>query len=122
MKNSLNSTVKKEANPFKGVWDKYIHGKITLQELHSEVRGRMLNRVSHCRYQEMPPVPAKKTKKNMQGWAEACLQRSLENHANRHHLIVLLKDLQNGNLASLPGKKEEIQELLAEYPHPSPRS
>ena len=121
MKNLLNSTVKKEANPFKGVWDKYIHGKITLQELHSEVRGRMLDRVPRYAYQKMPPVPAKKTKKNMQGWAEACLQRSLENHANRHHLVILLKDLQNGNLASVPGKKEEIQMLLQEYPHHSSR-
>lgn len=121
MKNLLDASVSRTANPFKDIWAKYIEGKITLQEFHRTVRGRMLNTVSHCRYQKMPPVPAKKTKSNMQGWAEACLQRELENHANRHHLIVLLKDLQNGNLASLPGKKEEIQMLLEEYPHPSPK-
>lgn len=121
MKNSLNSMVMSTANPFKDVWDKYIKGKITPQEFHGAVRGRMLNRVPRYAYQKMPPVPPKKTKKNMQGWAEACLQRSLENHANKHQLIILLKDLQNGNLPSLPGKKEEIQMLLEEYPHPSPR-
>lgn len=123
MKNSLNSTVGKIANPFKHLWDQYIQGTITLQDLRQETRGWMLNRVSSYAHQEMPPPPSfpKRSKKNMEGWAEACRQRSLENLANRHRLSALLRDLQKGRLAAEPGKKEQIQILLEEYPHHSPR-
>jgi len=121
MKNSLNSTVAKTANPFKHLWDKYVQGTITLQDLQQETRGWMLSRISRYKYQDMPPPPPKRSKKNMEGWINACIQRSLENSANRHHLSVLLRDLQKGRLAAEPGKKEEIQMLLEEYPHHSPR-
>jgi len=123
MKNSLNSMVAKTANPFKHLWNQYIQGIITLQDLQRETGSWMLNRASHYKYQEMPPPPSfpKRNKKNMEGWAEACRQRSLENSANRHRLSVLLRDLQKGRLVAVPGKKEEIQMLLEEYPHHSPR-
>jgi len=123
MKNSLNSTVGKTGNPFKDVWDQYIQGSITLQDLQQETRGWMLKRVSSYAYQEMPPPPSfpKRNKKNVEGWAQACRQRSLENRVNRHYLSVLLKDLQNGRLAAEPGKKEQVQILLGEYPHRSLR-
>ena len=123
MKNSLNSTVGKTGNPFKDLWDQYVQGIITLQDLQQETRGWMLNRVSHYKYQEMPPPPSfpKRNKKNMEGWAKACRHRSLENSANRYRLSRLLRDLQKGRLAAVPGKKEEIQTLLQEYPHHSPR-
>ena len=55
MKNSLNSTVGKTANPFKHLWDQYIQGSITLQDLQQETRRWMLNRVSSYAYQGMPP-------------------------------------------------------------------
>jgi len=123
MKNLLNSTVGKTANPFKDIWDQYVQGTITLQDLQRKTRGWMLKRVSSYAYQEMPPPPSfpKRSKKNMEGWAEACRQRVLENLANRHRLSVLLRDLQNGRLPCEPGKKEQIQILLEEYPHHSPR-
>lgn len=123
MKNSLSSTVAKAANPFKHIWDQYIQGIIVLQDLQQETRGWMLSRVSSYAYKEMPPPPSfpKRSKQNMEGWAEACRQRSLENSANRHHLSVLLRALQKGLLAAEPGKKEEIQILLEEYPHHFPR-
>ncbi len=123
MKNLLNSTVGKTGNPFKHLWDQYIQGSITLQDLQQETRRWMLNRVSSYAYQEMPPPPSfpKRSKKNMEGWAEACHQRSLENRVNRHRLSVLLRDLQNGRLVAEPGKKEQIQILLEEYPHRSSR-
>lgn len=121
MKNSLNATVAKTANPFKHLWDKYVQGTITSQDLQQETRGWMLNRISHYQYQEMPPLPRKRTKQNMEGWVNACMQRSLENSANRHHLSILLRDLQKGRLVAVPGKKEEIQVLLEEYPHFSRR-
>ncbi len=118
MKNSLNSTVGKTANPFKHLWDKYAQGSITLQDLQQKTRGWMLDRVSSYAYQEMPPPPSfpKRNKQNMEGWAQACRQRSLENSANRHRLSVLLRDLQKGRLAAEPGKKEQIQILLEEFP------
>ncbi|MBA7716317.1 hypothetical protein ES703_125387 [subsurface metagenome] len=53
----------------------------------------------------------------MEGWAEACAQRTLENLTNKHHLSVLLRELQKGHLVAESGKKEEIQILLEEYPH-----
>lgn len=123
MKNSLNSTVGKTGNPFKHLWDQFIQGTITLQDLQRETGGWMLDRASHYKYQEMPPPPSfpKRSKKNMEGWAEACRQRSLENSANRHRLSVLLRDLEKGRLAAEAGKKEEIQILLEEFPHRSPR-
>lgn len=117
MKNSLNSTVAKAVNPFKGTWDQYNKGTITLQELQQKTRGWMLNRVSSYAYQEMPPPPRKRNKKNMEGWAEACRQRVLENLANRHQLSILLRNLQNGRLTAEPGKQEQIQILLEKYPH-----
>ena len=119
MKNSLNSTVAKTANPFKDIWNKYNKGTITLQDLQQETRGWMLNRVSSYTYQEMPPPPSfpKRNKKNMEGWAEACAQRTLENLTNKHHLSVLLSELQKGRLVAEPGKKEQIQILLQEFPH-----
>jgi len=121
MKNSLNSTVGKGANPFKHLWDKYVQGTITLQDLQQETRGWMLSRVSRYKYQDMPPLPPKKSKKNMEGWVKACIQRSLENSANRHHLSILLRDLQKGRLVAEPGKKEQIQILLGEFPHSARR-
>lgn len=123
MKNSLNSTVGKTSNPFKHLWDNYAQGIITLQDLQRETGGWMLNRVSSYSHQEMPPPPSfpKKNKKNVEGWAEACRQRSLENRVNRHYLSVLLRDLQSGRLAAEAGKKEQIQILLEEFPHRSPR-
>ena len=118
MKNSLNSTVGKAANPFKHSWERYIIGTITLRDLQQKTRGWMLDRVSTYAYQEMPPPPSfpKRSKKNMEGWAEACRQRSLENLENRHWLSVLLRDIQEGHLVAVPGKKEEIQMLLEEFP------
>jgi len=123
MKNSLNSTMKREANPFKPLWDQFIQGTITLQDLQRETGTWMLNRVSSYAYQEIPPPPSfpKRSKKNMEDWAEACRQRSLQNRVNRHRLSVLLRDLQNGRLAAEPVKKEQIQILLEEFPHRSPR-
>ena len=121
MKNSLNSTVGKTTNPFKDIWNKYIQGTITLQELQQETRRWMLSRISSYAYQEMPPLPSfpKRSKKNMEGWALACRQRSLENSVNRRCLSVLLRDLEKGRLAAEPGKKEQIQILLEEFPrHP----
>ena len=118
MKNSLNSTMKKEGNPFKDIWDQYNKGTITLQDLQQKTRGWMLNRVSSYAYQEMPPPPSfpKRNKKNMEGWAKACRQRSLENLVNRHSLSTLLRELKNGRLTAEPGKKEQIQILLQEFP------
>ena len=123
MKNSLNSTVAKAVNPFKDIWDQYIQGIISLQDLQRDTRSWMLNRVSSYAYQEMPPPPSfpKRTKKNMEGWAEACAQRTLENLTNKHHLSTLLRELQKGRLVAESGKKEEIQILLEEFPHHSPR-
>lgn len=123
MKNSLNSTVGKRGNPFKDLWDKFLQGTITLQDLQQETRGRMLKKVSSYAYQEMPPPPSfpKRSKKNMEGWAQACHQRSLENLVNKRCLSVLLRDLQKGRLAAEPGKKEQIQILLEEFPRHSPR-
>jgi len=119
MKNSLNSTVGKTVNPFKRLWDEYVQGAITRQELQQGTRGWMLKRVSSYAYQEMPPLPSfpKRNKKNMEGWAEACRQRSHENLVHRLQLSILLRDLQSGRLTAEPGKKEQIQILLGEYPH-----
>ncbi|MBA7492539.1 hypothetical protein ES702_03089 [subsurface metagenome] len=123
MKNSLNSTVGKTANPFEHLWDQYAQGTITLQDLQQKTRSWMLNRVSSYAHQEMPPPPSfpKRSKKNMEGWALACRQRSLENLVNRLQLSVLLRDLESGRLVAEPGKKEQIQILLGEYPHHPPR-
>ena len=121
MKELLNSTVAKTVNPFKYLWDKYAQGTLTLQDLQKETRSWMLDRVSNYKYQEMPPPPRKRTKQNMDGWINACMKRSLENSANRHHLSVLLRDIQKGRLVGVPGKKEEIQMLLEEFPHRPPR-
>lgn len=123
MKNSLNSTVGKRTNLFKDTWDQYNKGIITLQELQQKTRGWMLKRVSSYAYQEMPPPPSfpKRSKKNMEGWAKACRQRSLENLVNKRCLSSLLRDLEKGRLPCEPGKKEQIQILLEEFPHHSPR-
>lgn len=119
MKNLLNSTVAKTDNPFKDIWDQYIRGTVTLQDLQQKTKGWMLKRVSSYAYQEMPPPPSfpKRSKKNMDGWAKACRQRSLENLVNKRCLSVLLRDLENGRLVPEPGKKEQIQILLGEFPH-----
>jgi len=113
--------VGKRANPFKHLWDKYVQGTITLQDFQQETRGWMLSRVSHYKYQDMPPPPPKRSKKNMEGWAEACHQRSLENLVNKRCLVSLLRDLEKGHLSAEPGKKEQIQILLEEYPRHSAR-
>lgn len=119
MKNSLNSTMKREANPFKDIWGQYNKGTITLQELQQKTRGWMLKRVSSYAYQEMPPPPSfpKRNKKNMEGWAQACRQRTHENLVNKRCLSTLLRDLEKGRLVAEPGKKEQIQILLGEFPH-----
>ena len=121
MKELLNSTVAKVANPFKQLWVEFIQGTISLQDFQQKTRAWMLDKVSSYKYQEMPPPPRKRTKKNMEGWVQACHQRSLENSTNRYWLSLLLRDLQKDRLVAVPGKKEEIQMLLEEFPHRPPR-
>ena len=124
IKGSLDKLIFRKGNPHRQLRQDRIDGKISSDELHKTLRGKLLKSVYKMKKQKYPPKPTitkeEKLSKSeiediMQGWGEACIHIDCTNAGNKHWLGVLLKDIVGGKLEAEQGKEEEIEELLSEW-------
>jgi len=122
IKGSLDKSIVKKGNPHRQLWQDYIAGKVSSDELHKTLRGKLLKSVYKMKKQEYPPKPTIKEKLSkseieniMQGWGEACVHIDCVNAGNKYWLGILLNDIVEGKLEAEQGKEEEIEELLSEW-------
>ncbi len=112
---TLDKIVIKSGNPHQQLWHDYINDKVSVEELHRTLRGKLLKSIYKMRKQKYPPKPTEETPANMEGWIKACTKLEAPNAGNKYWLGVLLKDIIEGKLEAEPGKEEEIEELLSEW-------
>ena len=124
IKGSLDKLIFNKGNPHRQLKQDRIDDKISSDELHKTLRGKLLKNVYKMKKQKYPPKPTiikeEKLSKSeieniMQGWGEACIHIDCVNAGNKHWLGVLLKDMAEGKLQAEQGKEEEIEELLSEW-------
>ncbi|MQY59932.1 MAG: hypothetical protein GH144_10100 [Clostridia bacterium] len=115
IKGSLDKIATKYGNPHRQLFKDYISGKVSVDELHKVLRGKLLKTVYKMKREKYPPKPTKKSSANMDGWGRACASLGSTNAGNKYWLGVLLNDIIEGKLEAEQGKREEIEELLSEW-------
>ena len=122
IKDPLDKLIVKKGNPHRQLRQDCIDGKVSSDELHKTLRGKLLKSVYKMNKQPYPPEPTIRKEKKlskveiesiMRGWGEACNKVDCANANNKHWLGILLKDIVEGKLEAEQGKGEEIEELLS---------
>ncbi len=123
---SVGRVVGKKRNPHWQLWQDFIANKVSSDELHRILRGKLLKSVHKFKKQKYPPeptvikngkgkLPKSEIESIMQGWGEACEHVNCVNAGNKYWLGLLLSDIVEGKLEAEQGKEEEIEELLSEW-------
>lgn len=114
-KDSMGRTINRPANICRQLYRDYVSEKITIDELHKTLRGKLLKVVYKMKKEKYPLKPTEETPANMEGWGKACAHIEAVNAGNKHWLGILLNDIVDGKLEAKQGKREEIEELLSEW-------
>ena len=121
VKDPLGKLMVKKGNPHRQLWQDYIAGKVSIDELHKTLRGKLLKSVYKMKKQGYPPEPTVRGLSKsgmegiMQGWGKACNKVDCVNIGKKYWLGILYKDVVEGRLKAEQGKEEEIEELLSEW-------